>query len=164
MVEPSPAAPSEDKRGLPIWLPLVTLGAVFLVAVLVGARVCPVLSALVFPPDPPLPVEDAVLLKPAESAGAGHDEWLYGMSLPACQAVTFYQERVGGCEYDLDSACKMNPNWGTQPRDGSSYPVAVCQGTTSIGPFYRVTWTVRIGGGYSQGGTTHVRITREVAN
>lgn len=144
-------------------MPLLGMMVAFVLLILVGARVCPVLSALVFPPEPPLPPGAVELMIPQENQGAGRDEWVYMTSIPPCEVYAYYADRVGGCNYDMDARCEL-PGWGTLPRDGASYPVGVCQGTDSIGDFFRVTWTVRIGGGYAPPNVTVFRITREVAN
>ncbi len=154
---------ARTRRGLPVWVPLLGLIAAFFLAVIVGVRVCPVLSALVFPPEPPMPPGKVSTLQTQTSQGAGRDEWLFGTDAGPCEVLKYYSDRVGGCTYDIDTQCQVK-GWGMAPRDGSSYPVGVCQSTQSIGPLYRVTWTIRVGAGYTQGGNTHVRITREVAN
>lgn len=151
------------KRGVPVWLPLAALVGVFALAVLVGARICPVLSALVFPPEPPLPPGDVTLITPQENQGPGRDEWVYGVEAPPCDVLAYYEDRVGGCEYDPEAQCP-SATYGTQPRDSGSFLIGVCQATESVGPFYRVTWTTRVGGGYSAPSITRFRITREVAN
>lgn len=150
------------RRGLPVWIPLVALIVMFVFAVFVGSLICPVLSALVFPPEPPLPPGEVQVLEPQQSQGVGRDEWLFSTNQSACSVLRYYQDRIGGCNLDPEVPCSAGDE-GVRPRDGASYPVGVCQGIQSIGAL-RLVWTIRIGGGYEPPHTTRFRITREVAN
>jgi hypothetical protein len=167
---PSPApenaeADSPNSRGgLPAWIPLLALLAAFVAAVAVGSQVVPLLSGLIFPPEPPLPTRNTNAIReirPRESAGPGHDDWLYGTEMRPCDVQTYYENKLGSCQVDMENFCHIDPNWGMSPRDGSSFGIAVCTGTESIGSNYRVLWTVRIGAGYTSDGNTHIRIVRE---
>jgi len=161
--EEQPVPPTRGREaGLPLWMPLGGLMVAFVCAVLAGALICPTLSALVFPPEPPLPPGDVNLVT-TENKGTGLDEWVYTTKIAACSVYKYYMDRVGNCNYDPDARCG-DPGFGTKPRDGASYLVGVCQGTQSIGLGYKVIWTVRIGGGYPAPNTTTFRITREVSN
>ncbi len=151
-------------RGLPAWLPLLVMLAAFALAVIVGVRVCPVLSILLFPPAPPLPPGDVKLITEFPSGGIDYGEWLYGTDIKPCEVVAYYQDRVGDCGFDIDSGCGRSPDWGLLPRDGQAFPVAACQGVQRYGPFYSVRWTVRIAAGYTEDGNTHIRITRDVGD
>lgn len=151
-----------SRRGLPVWMPLLGLVAALAFAVLVLTRICPVLSGLVFPPDPPLPAGDVRELQPRQNTGVGRDEWLYGTNVNACEVIRFYEDRIGGCQYDANINCTVG---GGRVPDlpGVALPAGVCQGKQSIGAM-QITWTVRIATNYNEGGVTHFRITREVTN
>ncbi len=124
--------------------------------------VCPTLSALVFPPEPPLPPGDVTTTE-SKNTGFGRDEWVYATNIPACSVYKYYLDRIGGCNYDPDARCG-SPTFGIKPRDGASYLVGVCQGAQTVGLGYKITWTIRIGGGYAAPNTTIFRVTREVTN
>lgn len=146
-------------------MPFLGLIGAFLVAVFAGSRICPTLSALVFPPEPPLPQDGAVTvkpIKPVESKGVGLDEWLYGTSMSACDLAAFYQSKIGSCTYDPDSGCQSAPKGGSLA-PGVPFPVATCQGRQEIGG-YAIRWIVYISGGFGGEFPTQFRVIREAVN
>jgi len=98
-------AQSPAREGLPLWIPLAGLLVAMIVAVIVGVRVFPVLAALLFPPEPPLPPVDVRLIGTPENKGVGRDEWLFGTNGNACELMRYYQDRLGGCEEDPSISC-----------------------------------------------------------
>ncbi len=141
---------------------LLGLMVAFLFALFVGVRICPTLFAVVVPPNPPLPTAGTMTVLLHEQKGTGLDEFLYGTDQKGCDIARFYENRLGECIYDPDSACQTAR--GTQPiQPGVGQLVAECTGTDSIGA-YRLRWTVYISTGYAEGGQTHFRVTREVGN
>lgn len=161
VVEPPPS-PGDKARGLPLWIPLLGLLVAFLIALFVGVQIVPTLSAVIAPPNPPLPTTGTMTVLLREQKGAGLDEFLYGTDQKGCDVARFYESRLGDCTYDPDSACQT-PG-GTRPiQPGLGQLVAQCTGTDSIGA-YRLRWTVYISTGYTQGGQTHFRVVREVGN
>src|SRR4051794_2527483 len=96
---------SEETKGLPLWIPLLGLGAALLFAIFVAARIIPTLAALVLPPDPPLPNVAATQVS-HESKGVGLDEWVYATEATGCDVAKYYLTRIGNCSYDPDSGCE----------------------------------------------------------
>jgi hypothetical protein len=156
-----PKATHYKAEGLPLWMPLLGLVIAFLFALFVGARICPTLSAVVQPPDPPLPPGDSRLLL-HESKGAGSDEWLYATTVSGCVVAKYYETRLGECTYDPDASCSAGSS-GQQPIPGSSSYVAQCHGKQAVGA-YQVLWTVYISTNYPEKETTHFRVFREAGN
>ena len=157
--EPSVA---DSKKGLPLWVPLLGLLIAFGGALFIGARICPVLSAIILPPDPRLPAGTVKQLDHAKK-GIGLDEFLYGTNLTGCQVALFYQDWLHDCTFDPDVSCGK----GTQersfvaPKEG--YHVATCTGTQPIGIF-NLKWTAYVSSGYPTGDKTVFRLVREVGN
>lgn len=161
---PAPAQSStgEDRRGLPLWMPLIGLTATFIFVVAVGAQICPTLAGLLFPPEPPLPqASDIHQYRQKESAGVGSDRWFFATdTLNACEVARFYEAQLGVCTYEPTVNC--DPSKNTAPNVGFPIPVANCQGRQAIGA-YSVRWLVEIGTNYSGSGLTRWTITRIVA-
>lgn len=160
---PEPASkPSRKKRdgGLPLWMPFLGLLVAFVFAIVAGVLVCPTLSGLALPPDPPLPPVTTTLVT-HENKGSGLDEWLYSTNASGCQVAKYYQDRIGDCNYDPNSGCSSNGNGTIDP--GFSYQVATCRGSQPIGT-YKVFWTVYIGTNYKPGPLTQFRVIRELGN
>jgi len=151
----------EKGQGLPMWMPLAGLFVAFAFAVFVGIRICPTLSGVVLPPNPPLPVAVPTTLILHEQKGTGLDEWLYGTEEKGCDVARFYQQRLSDCSYDPDSNCGSPV--GTQPFVTTGQLVVQCSGTDTFGA-YKVLWTVIVSTGYPAGGQTHFRVIREVAS
>lgn len=147
--------------GLPLWMPLLGLLIAFVFAVVAGIMICPTLSALALPPDPPLPPAIKTTLAKQENKGSGLDEYLYTTDSPGCDVARFYDDRLGDCSYDPDSGCKVPSHLPLDP--GYSYQVAVCRGSQPIG-VYHVFWTVYIGTNYKPGPFTQFRVIREIGN
>jgi len=154
-------AQTPARDGLPLWIPLAGLLVAMIFAVFVGVRIFPVLAALLFPPEPPLPPGDVRLIGTPENKGVGRDEWLFGTNGNACELMRYYQDRLGGCEEDPSISCATASGQG--PDVVAAVPVAVCQAVQEIGT-YRVSWTIRIATNYKDGPVTQFRITREVIN
>lgn len=147
------------QSGLPLWMPLLGLLIAFIFAVIVGIRICPTLTALVYPPELSLPAGDIVVLK-QESKGNGQDEKLYGTKLDGCRIAQYYKGILRDCFYDINNPCGGN---GVSS-GSSSYPVATCRGPQATGD-YRVYWTVIIDSGYpDKQYPTKFRVIREVTN
>lgn len=153
---------ADDKGGVPVWMPLVGLLAAFLVALLVGASICPTLSALVLPPGPKLP-SGTVTEKTHESKAAGEDEWLYGADLDGCAVAQFYVSWLGDCNFSPVVDCKNGATKSVIGEPGRSYHIATCTGKTTVGN-YSLAWTVYIDSGFSTGDRTVFRLIREVSN
>lgn len=160
-IDAGPEQPDTKTAGLPLWVPFAGLLAAFALAVFIGARICPTMIGLVFPPEPPLPAGE-IRIKEQFSLGAGKDEWLYSTAIEPCTVLQYYKDRLGSCQLDPETFCEM-PGFGTAPRDGSSFPIATCQGVTTTGGV-NTYWTVRIGGGYTPPEITRFRLTRETGN
>ncbi len=144
-----------------MWIPVVGLLVAFVFAIFVGARICPTLSGVVLPPDPPLPSGANITLLTRESKGVGLDEFLYGTDVHGCQIAQYYKTRLANCIYDPDSNCTSG---GVPPlQAGVANFIAQCTGADSFGA-YRLTWTVYISTGYAEQGRTHFRVIREVGN
>ena len=156
-----PKATRNKPEGLPLWMPLLGLVIAFLFALFVGARICPTLSAVVQPPDPPLPPGDSRLVL-HESKGAGSDEWLYATTVSGCVVAKYYETHLGECTFDPDASCSVGTSQ-RQPVPGSSSHVAQCYGKQSVGA-YQVLWTVYISTNYPEKETTHFRVFREAGN
>jgi hypothetical protein len=155
------ATAPDNNKGLPVWIPLLALVAAFVVAMLVAIRICPTLTALVIPPDPPLPPV-ATTLKLHETKVVGVDEWVYSTDAEGCEVAQFYVARVGNCVYDPDSGCN-GPSRAPGGNPISPLHVVRCQGNQSFG-LYRVDWTVYVTTGIPEGGRTSLRVIRTVAN
>lgn len=156
------AAAKANNRGagLPVWVPLVGLLIAFVFAIVVGVQICPTLSAIVLPPDPPMPSGGASLLT-HEAKGTGLDEWTYGTNTAGCDVARYYETRLGACTYDPDSACgrQSKPPINT----GSTQHIAQCYGNQTVGA-HVLSWTVYISSGFTDGNRTHFRVIREVGN
>jgi hypothetical protein len=158
----SPQETRDKNEGIPLWIPIIGLFLVFIIAVVVGIRVLPTLSALVMPPSPRLP-DGVVKALQEEQKGAGLDEFVYGSTMSGCQIAQFYQDWLKECVYDPGITCRNGQlEQATVPTD-NTYHVARCQGYQSIG-MGRFMWTVYISSGYQQENTTVFRVIREVAN
>ncbi len=150
---------AEEKKGLPLWIPLLCLAVALTLAVLVAVRILPTLTGLILPPDPPLPPVAATAVV-HESKGVGLDEWVYATDATGCEVARFYQNQVGGCSYDPDSGCQA-PSRNLPGSIVSSQHIVKCQGSQSSGQ-YRVSWIVYVSSGYTEGGQTRFRVIREV--
>jgi hypothetical protein len=162
VVPQAPAAkPADRGAGLPIWVPLAGLFAAFVFAIVVGVQICPTLSAIVLPPDPPMPPGGGSLLL-HEAKGTGLDEWNYGTNAPGCEVARYYETRLGACTYDPDAGCggQSRP---PAPSTGSAQHIAQCYGNQSVGA-HVLSWTVYISTGFADGNRTHFRVIREVGN
>lgn len=148
------------REGMPVWLPFVGLLVAFLFAVYAGARICPTLSALVLPPEPPLPDGRMTRLL-HENKGVGLDEYVYGTGLSGCRVAEYYEERLEQCFYDPGMSCR-NGEPVSMP-DVSEQHVARCTGRQSIDA-YSVFWTVYISTNYGDENVTRFRVIREVGN
>src|SRR5579859_4882401 len=133
----------QTRKGLPLGVPIVGLLIAFVAALFVGARVCPVLSALVLPPDPRLP-SGVIQQVSHEQKDNGLDEWVYGTKLTGCEVALFYQDWLKDCTYDPDEHCGAG---GTEQRKvlptNPGYHVVTCTGSQSIG-VYSMAWTVYV--------------------
>lgn len=154
---------SEERgQGVPLWMPLVGLVIALAVALFIGVRIIPTLSALVSPPDPPRPPAPATLML-HEAKGTGLDEFLYGTETSGCEVARYYEKLLGDCTYDPDSRCQL-PGGGPLVVPGSSAGVARCEGKQTIGA-YNVTWIVYVTTNFTDGGPkTRYRVIREVGN
>ncbi len=161
MTENLPQNNHEIRRGVPVWMPLAGLLAAFLVALLVGASICPTLSALVIPPGPKLP-SGTITEKLHESKAAGEDEWLYSTNLEGCTVAQFYVDWLKDCTFAPNISCKNGATKSVIGEAGQSYHVATCTGKQSVGN-YSLAWTVYIDSGYSTGDKTVFRLIREVS-
>jgi hypothetical protein len=162
MAENSPAKAENKRQGVPNWMPLIGLMAAFLVALLVGATVCPTLSAIILPPGPKLPA-GKVVERSHESLTKGDDEWLYGTDLDGCIVALFYQDWLHDCTYAPNVSCQTGKTQSIIGEPGNSYHVATCQGKQPIGSS-SFAWTVYVNSGYSTGDRTIFRLVREVGN
>lgn len=155
--------PVEKKRhGVPNWMPLIGLMAAFAVALLVGATVCPTLTAILLPPGPRLPPGN-VTERSHESLTKGDDEWLYGTNLDGCAVAAFYQDWLKDCSYTPNVSCRNGATQSIIGEPGNSYQVATCRGKQSVGTG-SFAWTVYVSSGYSTEDKTLFRLVREVGN
>jgi hypothetical protein len=148
------------RAGLPVWAPLLGLLIAFGFAIVVGAAICPTLSGVLLPPNPPLP-SGTISMLVHEPKGVGLDEFLYGTEEHGCTVAQYYAKRFGDCTYDPDTDCARGRIPASQPGVGAH--IAQCTGADSFGA-YRVTWTVYISSGYATQGKTHFRVIREVGS
>jgi len=153
---------SDDKRGVPVWMPLVGLLAAFLVALLVGASICPTLSALVIPPAPKLPPGTVNEIS-HESKAAGEDEWLYSTNQDGCAVALYYTNWLVNCDYSPAVACKNGKTDAVIGNSTKRFHVATCIGKQTVGN-YSLNWTVYIDSGVPTGDVTVFRLIREVSN
>jgi hypothetical protein len=162
-VAPQANAAKSDVRGagVPLWMPLVGLLVAFIFAIVVGVQICPTLSAIVLPPDPPLPPGGASMLK-HEAKGTGHDEWIYGTNATGCEVARYYETLLGACTYDPDSGCGSGQS-RPAPNTGSAQHIAQCYGNLSVGAQV-FSWTVYVSTGFADGNRTHFRTIRVVGN
>lgn len=151
---------NEEKRGLPLWMPLLGLAVALVITMYIALRILPTLTGLILPPDPPVPPV-ATTAVTHESKGVGLDEWLYATDATGCEVARYYQNRVGGCSYDPDSGCQT-PSRNLPGSILSAQHIVTCQGGQSQGA-YSVSWTIYVSSGYSEGGQTRFRVIREVA-
>lgn len=160
--KPPDVKASNDKGGVPMWMPLVGLLAAFVVALLVGASICPTLSALVLPPGPKLPpgTVNEVL---HESKAAGEDEWLYSTNQDGCAVALYYTNWLVNCDYSPTVACKNGKTDNIIGNPKRSFHVATCMGKQVVGN-YSLNWTVYIDSGMTSGDVTVFRLIREVSN
>ncbi|HVO43523.1 MAG TPA: hypothetical protein VMT34_12910 [Aggregatilineales bacterium] len=157
--EPSATRVEPDgRRGVPLWQPIAALLLALVCAIAIGVRVLPTLAPLVFPPAAPLPagVTDTPILH--ENKGWGLDEFVYATNQDACTVVTYYQNRIGGCNFDAGSNCKG----AGMDQSGREHNVGRCIGEDTIGT-YQVTWTAYVATGYTTDGQTRIRIVREIS-
>ena len=161
MTDESPK-PANDRKGVPMWMPLVGLMAAFLAALLVGATVCPTLSAIVLPPGPKLP-SGTITQVSKDPMTKGDDEWLYSTNEDGCAVALFYQDWLKDCSYAPNVTCKNGAPVTIIGETGESYHVVTCQGKQAIGS-YTFAWTVYIDSGYPTGDKTIFRLVREVSN
>jgi hypothetical protein len=161
-VAPQAQAAKRGDRGvgLPVWVPLAGLLVAFVFAIVVGVQICPTLSAIVLPPDPPMPPGGASLLK-HEAKGTGLDEWNYGTNATGCEVARYYETRLGACTYDPDAGCGGQPR--PIPNTGTAQHIAQCYGNQSVGA-HVLSWTVYISTGFADANRTHFRVIREVGN
>lgn len=152
-----------ETKGLPLGIPLIGLLVAFLAALFVGTRICPVLSALVVPPDPHLP-SGAITQLDHLQKGNGLDEWVYGTKLTGCDVALFYEAWLKDCTYDPDEHCTPG---GTEQRrvapPAQGYHVVTCTGDQSIGVMH-LAWTAYVATGYQDDNLTVFRLVREVGN
>jgi hypothetical protein len=162
MTEQSPKMAKTKREGVPMWMPLVGLMAAFLAALLVGATVCPTLSAIVLPPGPKLP-SGTVTERSQVAMTKGDDEWLYGTDQGGCAVALFYQDWLHDCTYAPNVTCKNGVAETIIGESDQSYHVVTCQGKQAIGN-YTFAWTVYVDSGYPTGDKTIFRLVREVSN
>jgi hypothetical protein len=152
-----------DSKGLPLGIPLIGLLIAFVAALFIGARICPVLSTIVAPPDPRLP-SGAIQQLDHLQKGNGLDEWVYGTKLSGCDVALFYEAWLKDCTYDPDEHCSPG---GTEQRKvaprSSCYHVVTCTGDQSIGVMH-LAWTAYVATGYLGDNPTVFRLVREVGN
>src|SRR5215468_5828422 len=98
MTENTPSKDKQPREGVPVWMPLIGLLAAFLVALYVGATICPTLSALVMPPGPRFP-QGTMHEKLHTSQAGGEDEWLYGTDIDGCAVAQFYMDWLKDCTF-----------------------------------------------------------------
>lgn len=92
--------PEDSRRSVPLTiLGLGILGLV--VAILVGTQALPVLYAMLFPPQPPVPQSAQEISK--QAVGDGLDRWNYLVDDQACNTLQFY--------HDLNAQCTVSPDW-----------------------------------------------------
>jgi hypothetical protein len=149
-----------DKTGLPAWVPLIGLFIAFGMALFIGARICPVLSALVIPPNPRLPTGMINQVEHIQK-GSGLDEFVYSIDQTGCEIAAFYEDWLHDCVYDPDISCGSKGSEHRFITPNQSYHVATCTGSQSIGVF-SMNWTVYVASGYSNGPKTFFRVVREV--
>lgn len=89
------ASAGSPKHGCAPWVVLVAGIVALVVAVLVGPRAVGILSAVVAPPPPPLPV--GVVELSHENLAHGVDNWTYEIDRDVCHLVTFYRQQGGEC-------------------------------------------------------------------
>jgi hypothetical protein len=155
-------AKKEREGGVPNWMPLIGLMAAFVMAILVGATVCPTLSGIILPPDPRLPPGN-IVERSHESLTKGDDEWLYGTNLDGCAVAKFYEQWLQDCSYAPNLTCNGSSTQSVIGEPENSYQVATCRGKQSVGTG-SFAWTAYISSGYSTGDRTIFRLVREVGN
>ena len=124
---------SDNGGGVPWWaLGCAGLTLVFFVGV--GIVVFPVVAALLFPPEPPLPA--GAVEQRHESAAYGFDTWEYALSVgDGCEAVTFYEANGGTCVLEAGHC-------GAEG-DKRSALAGTCTGVTTFSRF-AMRWDVEV--------------------
>lgn len=147
------SATSTTSRKRP-WRLLVIGAVAVLLAVFIATQVLGVLFAIVFPPNPPLPENVAVITHSSDAYGV--DDWLYGTDLSGCEVLYFYQAAADSCRI-----APMTCSVGTSLDVRGEQTVGRCTGTLDFSLF-AMRWNVTIGTGYSEDGVTRIRLTREI--
>jgi hypothetical protein len=151
----------KKQEGLPLWMPILGLTLAFIVAIFAGTQICPVLSALVLPPDPRLP-PGTVRQTDHVQKGMGLDEWVYATNLSGCNVALFYQDWLKNCTYDPDVSCTKGKENDRVAKQGD-YHVVQCVGQQAVGAFH-LNWTAYVATGYPGNEKTIFRLVREVSN
>jgi hypothetical protein len=162
-LKPEEPKGTRKSTALPIWMPLVGLLSAFVLAIAVGATICPTLSALIFPPGPRLPTTGPVHEISHQSEGTGLDEWVYGTDLSGCAVAQFYMDWLKNCVYDPSVGCKNGADGSLIVPQEDGYHVVQCMGKQVVGSD-TLAWTVYVSSGYSKGDKTVFRLIREVAS
>jgi hypothetical protein len=154
---------TRERRGVPLWMPIVGLTIAFLLALFVASQVFPILSALVFPPELATPPGNVRIIEKVNK-GQGLDETLYAIDAPACGVVRYYQDLIGGCNYDISAPCTGSAEISGVPQ--SALPIAQCVARQSFGSAgdFGVLWRIFISTGTTQEEQTYFRVIREIGN
>jgi hypothetical protein len=153
----TPPVAAPPASGVPLKVILLGILAVLL-AVFIGTQVLGVLYTILFPPAPPLPANTTQISH--QNLDYGVDDWEYGTDQSGCDVVTFYMDKGGVCRA-APFACGGQLSLGDNSGDGSAEHVARCVGETHVSLF-AMRWEAIIATGYSSGGKTHFRLTREM--
>ena len=134
--------------------------ALVIVALVLALDVFGVVSALVFPADPPLP--NGLTLVEHERLAHGLDEWTYeSTTLNPCQAAAFFAQAGGTCTID-DALCR------DQTYNSPGHSVEVVAECQRVEPFsaFGLRWQATIATRYSRSAevqdTTVLHIAREI--
>lgn len=146
---------SPARRSVP-WKVILPGAVALALALIIGTQVIGILYSMIAPPAPPLP-EGVKLLKHT-SSDYGVDDWLYGVSQPACEVVRFYQEHDTNCRIVADN-CSSDVS--ITPESSEPNHVAQCVGEKRFSIF-AMRWDVVIASGYQEDGVTHFRLSREI--
>lgn len=135
-------------------LTLIAVAVALVTAFFVGVQVISVLSAILFPPTPPV-VANATLIS-TTNHDYGVDDWVYETEVDACDVAAFYLEMGGVCRFPPATCGEITfeiPQYNQH--------VARCIGDVEFSIF-AMRWRALISTGDRNGSATVFRISREI--
>lgn len=144
---------TKSRGGVPLWVVLLTMLIALGLAALILSRVARPLSALLFPPEAPVPPEVEMVEHQKPERGAEY--WVYRTQRSGQEVAAFYESEGATCRYSPVPDYVTNPSLGW----GGPYNVAQCQGSHKVAGL-GVSWEVIIHTGYAaEVGPTMFRLT-----